>query len=340
MKKIAVVGVSGLVGQAMLEILEERNFPVSDLLPVASDSSKGKEVVFKDQVYDIITIEDAIKLKPDIALLSAGSKVSLQWAPVMAREGITVIDNSSAWRMDRDVPLIVPEINATIIKKHHRIISNPNCSTIQLLMVINPLHRMYGIKRMVISTYQSVTGTGKKAVEQMNNEMRGLDGDMAYPHNIFMNCLPQCDSFMDNGYTLEEMKLVNETRKILDDNSINITATAVRVPVMGGHSESVNIEFNREYDLADIREELNNTPGLIVKDEPFAGDYPMPLYASGRDEVFVGRIRKDYSCDNAINMWIVADNLRKGAATNAVQIAEILIRDKRQKTKDESTISS
>ncbi|HCC70354.1 MAG TPA: aspartate-semialdehyde dehydrogenase, partial [Bacteroidales bacterium] len=326
MKKIAVVGASGMVGQAMLKVLEERNFPVGDLFPVASDKSAGREVIFKGEKYSILSITDAIEQKPDIAFFSAGSAVSLEWAPVMAKEGIIVIDNSSAWRMNKEVPLIVPEINASVLRKDHKIISNPNCSTIQLLMVIAPLHRVYGVKRLVISTYQSVTGTGKKAVEQMENEIKGIIGDMVYPHPIFMNCLPHCDSFLDNGYTLEEMKLVNETRKILNDNSIQVTATAVRLPVTGGHSESVNIEFKNDFQLADIREILGKAPGIILKDDPGSNSYPMPLDASGRDEVFAGRIRKDHSCERALNIWIVADNIRKGAATNAIQIAELFMK--------------
>ncbi len=324
MKKVALVGVSGMVGRAMLTILEERNFPVRELVPVASHKSEGKEVVFKGEKHKIISIAEAVVKRPDIAFFSAGSAVSLKWAPVFAEKDTTVIDNSSAWRMNKDVPLIVPEINASAISRKHRIIANPNCSTIQLLMVLAPLHRAYGIKRLVISTYQSVTGTGMKAVKQLENEIKGIRGDMAYPHTIFMNCLPHCDSFIDNGYTREEMKLVNETRKILGDDSIQVTATAVRLPVTGGHSESVNVEFKKESNLADIKEILNETPGVVLKDNPAENIYPMPVDVSGNDEVFVGRIRKDYSCDNAINMWIVADNIRKGAATNAIQIGEII----------------
>ncbi len=325
MKKVAVVGVSGMVGQAMLEILEERNFPVEILLPVASEKSVGKDINFMGSSHRIINIEEAINQNPDIALFSAGSIVSLEWAPEFAKKGTFVIDNSSAWRMNTDVPLVIPEINSQAIRPEHRIIANPNCSTIQLLMVIAPLHNLYGIKRLVISTYQSVTGTGKKAVEQLDNEIKGISGDIAYPHQIFMNCLPHCDAFLDNGYTREEIKLLNETRKILDDDTIQVTATAVRVPVMGGHSESVNLEFNKEYNLADIREVLSNTPGVVLRDNPAGNIYPMALDAHGRDEVFVGRLRKDYSIEKALNMWIVADNIRKGAATNAVQIAELMV---------------
>jgi len=315
-----------MVGQAMLRVLEERNFPVSVLFPVASHKSEGKEILFKGDKHKIISIEEAREKKPDIALFSAGSNVSLEWAPVYAENNTIVIDNSSAWRMNKDVPLVIPEINASAIRPEHRIIANPNCSTIQLLMVLAPLHRVYGIKRVVISTYQSVTGTGMKAVKQLEDEINGIKGDMAYPHPIFMNCLPHCDSFLDNGYTREEMKLVSETRKILDDESIGITATAVRLPVTGGHSESVNIEFRKGFKLSDVKKILNETDGVVVSDNPSENIYPMPLYVSGRDEVFAGRIRKDLSHDNALNIWIVADNIRKGAATNAVQIAEILIK--------------
>ena len=325
MKKVAVVGVSGMVGQAMLRVLEERNFPVDVLFPVASEKSEGKEIIFKGVKHKIISIGEAAEKKPDIALFSAGSYVSLEWAPVYAKRNTIVIDNSSAWRMNEEVPLVIPEINASAIRREHRIIANPNCSTIQLLMVIAPLHRVYGIKRLVISTYQSVTGTGMKAVKQLEDEKNGIKGDMAYPHPIFMNCLPHCDSFLDNSYTREEMKLVNETRKILNDNNIGITATAVRLPVTGGHSESVNIEFKRAFKLADIKKILSETAGVVVSDNPSENIYPMPIYVSGRDEVFAGRIRKDHSIDNALNIWIVADNIRKGAATNAIQIAETII---------------
>lgn len=324
MKKVAVIGASGMVGRAMLKVLEERRYPVDELLPAASERSAGQELIFNGKKHRIMSIEEAAAGVPDIALFSAGAAVSLEWAPVFAEKGTVVIDNSSAWRMNNDVPLVIPEINASAIGRDHKIIANPNCSTIQLLMVVAPLHRTYGIRRMVISTYQAVTGTGKKAVEQLDNEIRGIKGEMAYPYPIFMNCLPHCDDFLDNGYTREEMKLLNESRKILGDNSIQLTATAVRVPVKGGHSESVNIEFVKSYDLAEIRKILNNSPGVTVKDDPRSGTYPMPVDTWGKDEVFVGRIRKDYSCNKAVNMWIVADNIRKGAATNAVQIAEII----------------
>ncbi|MFP4489650.1 MAG: aspartate-semialdehyde dehydrogenase [Bacteroidales bacterium] len=326
MKKVAVVGVTGIVGMAMLRILEERNFPVSELIPVASSRSEGRDIVFRGKKHRIVNTSQAADMKPDIAFFSAGGSVSKEWAPVFADNGTTVIDNSSAWRMHEDVPLIIPEINAAALRKDHRIIANPNCSTIQLLMVMAPLHRNYGIKRLVISTYQSVTGTGLKAVEQLENEVKGTKGKTVYPHPIFMNCLPHCDSFLDNGYTLEEMKLLNETRKILDDQNIMVTATAVRVPVTGGHSESVNVEFNKEYKLQDIRDLLDSTEGVIVRDNPPENIYPMPVEAEGRDEVFVGRIRKDYSSDKALNLWIVADNVRKGAATNAIQTGEVLLK--------------
>ena len=322
MNKLAVIGVSGMVGRAMLEILEERNFPVGRLLPAASAQSAGKSVSFRGRKHKIISITEVLAQEPDIALFSAGSVVSLQWAPLFAEKGCIVIDNSSAWRMDRDVPLVIPEINISSIRAGSRIIANPNCSTIQLLMVMAPLHRAFGIKRMLISTYQSVTGTGKKAVEQLDNEIKGIQGEMAYPHPIFMNCLPHCDSFLDNGYTREEIKLLNETRKILDDTSIKISATAVRVPVLGGHSESVNAEFSKAFEMEELLSILRETEGVVIRDKPDENIYPMPRDARGRDEVFVGRIRRDLSCDNALNMWIVADNIRKGAATNAIQIAE------------------
>lgn len=325
MNKIAVIGVSGMVGRAMLEILEERNFPVGKLLPAASAQSAGKSVSFRGRKHKIMSITEALAQDPDIALFSAGSAVSLQWAPLFAEKGCMVIDNSSAWRMDGDVPLVIPEINISSITAGKRIIANPNCSTIQLLMVMAPLHRAFGIKRMLISTYQSVTGTGKKAVEQLDNEIKGIQGEMAYPHPIFMNCLPHCDTFLDNGYTREEMKLLNETMKILDDTSIKISATAVRVPVLGGHSESVNAEFSKAFELEELLSILRETEGVVVRDKPDENIYPMPRDARGKDEVFVGRIRRDLSCDNALNMWIVADNIRKGAATNAIQIAEHLI---------------
>ena len=323
--KIAVVGVTGLVGSVMLQVLKERNYPIDELVPVASEKSAGKIIEFNGKKYTIVTLNDALKLQPDIALFSAGGSVSLEWAPRFADAGITVIDNSSAWRMDPSKKLIVPEINGKTITPEDKIIANPNCSTIQLVMVISPLHKKYKIKRMIVSTYQSVTGTGQKAVNQFNNERNNnYKGVMAYSHPIDKNCIPQCDIFLDNGYTKEEMKIVNETKKILNDYSIKITSTAVRVPVLGGHSESVNIEFEKPFELNEVRKLLSITEGVIVQDDPGKSFYPMPLTAHNKNDVFVGRLRKDESCDNGLNMWIVADNLRKGAATNAVQIAEFL----------------
>lgn len=323
--KVAVVGVTGMVGQVMCRVLEERKFPVTEFLPVASAKSVGKEVEFNGEKHTVISMEDAINQAPDIAIFSAGGGTSLEFAPKFAAVGTTVIDNSSAWRMDPTKKLVVPEINGDQLTKEDKIIANPNCSTIQLVMVLNPLHKKYGIKRVVVSTYQSITGTGVKAKDQMFAERTGdAVKNPAYPHTIDLNCLPHCDVFLDNDYTKEEMKLVHEPKKIMSDNTIALTATAVRVPVMGGHSEAVNIEFSNEYDVADVKEILNQTPGVIVKDEPAANVYPMPLDAWDKDEVFVGRIRRDESQANTINLWIVADNLRKGAATNAVQIAEIV----------------
>lgn len=322
--KIAVVGATGLVGQKILEILEERNFQISELYPVASERSVGKEVVFNKRKYKVISMTDAIKLKPQIAIFSAGGDTSLKWAPEFAKAGTTVVDNSSAWRMDKDKKLIVPEINAVDLTTEDKIIANPNCSTIQLVVALAPLHKRYKMERLVISTYQSITGTGVKAVAQFENERNGNEGEMAYPYEIDKNCLPHCDVFTDNGYTKEEMKLANETKKILKDDSIRITATAVRVPVVGGHSESVNIEFANDFDLDEVRKILSETEGVIVQDNLDNNEYPMPKYAQGKDEVFVGRIRRDFSNPNTLNLWIVSDNLRKGAATNAVQIAEFL----------------
>ncbi|MBL4560077.1 MAG: aspartate-semialdehyde dehydrogenase [Labilibaculum sp.] len=322
--KIAVVGATGLVGQKILEILEERNFQISELYPVASERSVGKEVVFNKRKYKVISMTDAIKLKPQIAIFSAGGDTSLKWAPEFAKAGTTVVDNSSAWRMDKDKKLIVPEINAVDLTTEDKIIANPNCSTIQLVVALAPLHKRYKMERLVISTYQSITGTGVKAVAQFENERNGNEGEMAYPYEIDKNCLPHCDVFTDNGYTKEEMKLANETKKILKDDSIRITATAVRVPVVGGHSESVNIEFANDFDLDEVRKILSETEGVIVQDNLDNNEYPMPKYAHGKDEVFVGRIRRDFSNPNTLNLWIVSDNLRKGAATNAVQIAEFL----------------
>lgn len=314
-----------MVGRMMLKVLEERQFPVDRLFPAASERSAGREVVFRGKPVRVVSVMEAVEAVPDVALFSAGASVSKEWAPVFAENGTVVIDNSSAWRMEKEIPLVVPEINAAAVTAETRIIANPNCSTIQMLMAIAPLHREYGIKRLVVSTYQSVTGTGVKALTQLDNERRGISGEMAYPYPIDLNCLPQCDIFLDNGYTKEEMKLVNETRKILSDDEIRITATAVRVPVKGGHSEAVNIEFEREFDLERVRTILANTPGVILYDNPSERKYPMPIIAHDRDEVFVGRLRRDFSQEKTLNMWVVADNIRKGAATNAVQIAEYMI---------------
>jgi aspartate-semialdehyde dehydrogenase len=321
--KVAVVGATGMVGEVMLKVLAERKFPLTELIPVASEKSAGSILSFEGKDYTVVTLEDAVKLSPEIAIFSAGGSVSLEWAPKFAAVGTTVIDNSSAWRMHEDKKLVVPEINGHLLTKADKIIANPNCSTIQLVMVLAPLHKKYGVKRVVVSTYQSITGTGVKAVKQMENERAGIQSDMVYPYPIDQNCLPHCDVFEDNGYTKEEMKLTKETKKILDPN-ISVTATAVRVPVVGGHSESVNIEFENEPDLGEIRKILHETSGITLQDNPDTNNYPMPRYASGKDDVFVGRIRQDFSQANTINLWIVADNLRKGAATNAVQIAEIV----------------
>jgi len=327
--KIAVVGATGLVGTKMLEVLEERNFPVTELIPVASEKSVGKEISFKGQKFKVSAMQQAINLKPSIALFSAGGNTSSEWAPKFAKNGITVIDNSSAWRMDPSIKLIVPEINASCLSPHDKIISNPNCSTIQLVMVLNPLHKKYKIKRVVVSTYQSVTGTGVAAVNQLFNERKlGVSNDMAYKYKIDLNAIPQIDVFLDNGYTKEEMKMVNETKKIMNDNSISVTATTVRIPVVGGHSESVNIEFENEFELKDVFELMTSSPGIILQDDIKNQVYPMPINSENKDEVFVGRIRRDESQAKSLNLWIVADNLRKGAATNAVQIAEYLINSK------------
>lgn len=323
--KVAVVGATGLVGGVMLKVLEERNFPVSELIPVASEKSVGKQISFKGKPYTIHSMEQAIAAKPAIALFSAGGGTSLEWAPKFAEAGITVIDNSSAWRMDPNKPLIVPEINGSILKASDKIIANPNCSTIQMVMVMNPIHKHYGISRVVVSTYQSVTGTGVKAVTQLENERAGIEGEMAYKYKIDKNAIPQIDVFMENGYTKEEMKMVNETKKIMMDHSIQVTATCVRIPVMGGHSESVNLQLNKPFEIADIKTLLANTEGVTLQDDPSNGIYPMPLWASEKNDVFVGRIRRDESTGNALNLWVVSDNLRKGAATNAVQIAEYLL---------------
>jgi len=323
--KVAVVGVTGMVGRMMLKVLEERNFPVDRLFAAASERSEGREVIFRGKPSRVVSVMEAVEAVPDVALFSAGAAVSKEWAPVFAENGTIVIDNSSAWRMEKDIPLVVPEINASAITPGTKIIANPNCSTIQMVMAVAPLHREYSVRRLVISTYQSVTGTGVKAVTQLDNERRGLSGEMAYPYPIDLNCLPHCDLFLDNGYTKEEMKLVNETRKILGDESIRVTATAVRVPVRGGHSESVNIEFDREFDLDRVRSILSDTPGVILYDNPAENVYPIPIIAHDRDEVFVGRLRRDFSQEKTLNMWVVADNIRKGAATNAVQIAEFMM---------------
>ena len=326
--KVAVVGATGLVGTKMLQILEERNFPVSELIPVASEKSVGKKVRFKGKDYAVVSATDAIAAKPALALFSAGGGTSLEWAPKFAAAGITVIDNSSAWRMDPSKRLVVPELNADVLGKEDKIIANPNCSTIQMVVALNPLHKKYKVKRIVVSTYQSVTGTGVKAVNQLLNERKGVSGEMAYKYPIDMNAIPQIDVFLDNGYTKEEMKMLNETRKIMRDDSIRLTATTVRIPVMGGHSEAVNVEFENDFDLADVKNLLSEAPGIVVVDDPATQQYPMPRDSHNRDEVFVGRLRRDESQPNTLNMWVVSDNLRKGAATNAVQIAEYLVERK------------
>ncbi len=326
--KVAVVGATGLVGTMMLKVLAERNFPLTELIPVASEKSVGKKIIFKGKEYSVFSMQQAIDAKPDIALFSAGGNTSLEWAPKFAEVGTYVIDNSSAWRMHPDKKLVVPEVNANVITKNDHIIANPNCSTIQMVIVLNPLHKKYKIKRVVVSTYQSVTGTGVKAVQQLENERKNIVGEMAYKYPIDKNCIPQIDVFLENGYTKEEMKMVDETKKIMQDNGIQLTSTCVRIPVMGGHSESINIEFANDFDLNEVRTILSQTAGVILKDDIANFIYPMPLDADGKDEVFVGRIRRDESQANTLNLWIVADNLRKGAATNAVQIAEYLIKEK------------
>ena len=323
--KVAVVGATGMVGEIMLQVLAERNFPVTELIPVASEKSVGKEIEWKGNTYKVVGLQTAVDMKPEIALFSAGGETSLEWAPKFAAAGTTVIDNSSAWRMDATKKLVVPEINASILTKEDKIIANPNCSTIQMVMALAPLHAKYDIKRIVVSTYQSITGTGVKAVRQLENEYAGIEGEMAYKYPIHRNAIPQCDSFEENGYTKEEMKLVRETQKILNDKTIAVTATAIRIPVVGGHSEAVNIQFENDFDVNEVREILQNTPGVTVQDNLDTYTYPMPIYAQGKDDVFVGRIRRDESQPNTINMWIVADNLRKGAATNTIQIAEYLV---------------
>lgn len=326
--KVAIVGATGLVGNVMKKVLEERNFPVTLLIPVATEKSVGKSYIFKGKEYKVVSMQQAIALKPDIALFSAGGNTSKEFAPKFAEVGTIVIDNSSAWRMEPNIPLIVPEINADILTKDDKIIANPNCSTIQMVMVLNPLHQKYGIKRVVVSTYQSVTGTGKAAVDQLNAEILGQNCEKVYPYQIFKNALPHCDVFEEADYTKEEMKLVRETQKILRDNTIGVTATAVRVPVQGGHSESVNVELKKEFELTEIKKIFTETEGVVLQDNPQEKIYPMPFYSEGKDEVFVGRIRRDLSQKNTLNLWIVSDNLRKGAATNAVQIAEYLVNKK------------
>ncbi len=322
--KIAVVGATGLVGRTMIKVLEERNFPVSQFIPAASERSVGKEVIFKGKAVKVVSVMEAVDAGPEFAIFSAGASTSREWAPVFAKNGTVVIDNSSYWRMDKNIPLIVPEINSHVIKKGDRIIANPNCSTIQMVMALAPLHRKYKIKRLIVSTYQSVTGTGVKAVVQMENERAGIKGEMAYAHPIDKNCFPHGGSFLPDGYTTEEQKLVDETRKILEDQTIQVTATVVRIPVSGGHSEAVNIEFENDFEIDDIRLLLSKFPGVVVYDNPSENKYPMPIMAQNRDEVFVGRIRRDFSKGKCLNLWIVSDNIRKGAATNAVQIAEFM----------------
>lgn len=323
--KVAVVGATGLVGNVMLEVLAERNFPVTELIPVASEKSVGKTISFKGKEYKVVGMNQAISLKPDVALFSAGGGTSKEWAPKFAQVGTVVVDNSSAWRMDPTKKLVIPEINAEVLTAEDKIIANPNCSTIQMLVALAPL-RKYGIKRIVVSTYQSITGTGVKAVTQLENEYKGIQGPMAYHYPIHRNAIPHCDVFEENGYTKEEMKLVRETKKIFGDDSIQVTATAVRIPVVGGHSEAVNVEFEQEYDLAEVRKLLSHAPGVILQDNTDTNTYPMPIYAHGKDEVFVGRVRRDESQPKTLNLWVVADNLRKGAATNTIQIAEALIK--------------
>lgn len=323
--KVAVVGATGMVGNVMLQVLEERNFPVTELIPVASEKSIGQTIVFKGKEYKVIGLAQAVSLRPDIALFSAGGSISTEWAPKFAQVGTIVVDNSSAWRMDPTKKLVIPEINADVLTKEDKIIANPNCSTIQMLVALSPL-RKYGIKRIIVSTYQSITGTGVKAVKQLENEYRNEKGEMAYHYPIHRNAIPHCDVFEPNGYTKEEMKLVRETKKIFADDSIRVTATAVRIPVVGGHSESVNVEFEQDFDLTEVRKILSKAPGITLQDNTDTNTYPMPIYAQGKDDVFVGRIRRDESAPNSLNMWVVADNLRKGAATNTIQIAETLIK--------------
>ena len=326
--RVAVVGVTGMVGYVMLEVLKEHNFPVTELIPVASEKSIGKKINFKGKEYSVIGLEQAVSLKPDVALFSAGASVSKEWAPRFAQVGTTVVDNSSAWRMDETKKLVIPEINADVLTKEDKIIANPNCSTIQMLVALAPLQAKYGIKRIVVSTYQSITGTGVKAVRQLENEYKGEKGEMAYHYPIHRNAIPHCDVFEENGYTKEEMKLVRETKKILRDDTIAVTATAVRIPVVGGHSESINVELKTDFSIDEVRALLAKSAGIKVQDNTDTNTYPMPIYAHGKDEVFVGRIRRDESQANTLNLWVVADNLRKGAATNTIQIAEYLIAHK------------
>jgi len=328
MMKIAIVGATGMVGRAMIKVLEERNFPVTQLIPAATAKSAGKEIIFKGKPVRVVSVMEAVEAKPVFAIFSAGGATSKEWAPVFAENGTVVIDNSAAWRMEAGIPLIVPEINSSVIKKGDRIIANPNCSTIQMVLALAPLHKTFKIKRIVVATYQSVTGTGVKAVTQMENERQGIRGEMAYPHQIDMNCFPHGGTFLASGYTTEEQKLVDETRKILGDQTIQITATVVRIPVIGGHSEAVNVEFENEYDLDKVRDLLNNFPGVVVYDNPAEFKYPMPILSHNRDEVFVGRIRRDFSKEKCLNLWIVSDNIRKGAATNTIQIAEYMAANK------------
>ena len=325
--RVAVVGATGMVGQVMLQLLEERAFPVSELIPVASERSAGKQIQFNGQSYTVVTLEQALTMRPELALFSAGGDTSKVWAPQFAAAGCKVIDNSSAWRMDPDKKLVVPEVNGHILNQDDMIIANPNCSTIQLVMVLNPINARYNISRVVVSTYQSISGTGVNAVRQMENERAGVQGEMAYPYAIDQNCLPHCDVFLDNDYTKEEMKLTHESKKILGDESVQVVATAVRVPVKGGHSESVNIQCKETIEVGDIRKMLHEQAGITVQDNPQMNTYPMPLFAHQKDDVFVGRIREDFTQANTVNMWIVADNLRKGAATNAIQIAELLVKN-------------
>ena len=322
--KVAVVGATGMVGQVMLKVLAERNFSITELIPVASERSVGKKINFGRTSYTVVGLDTAVTMKADVALFSAGGEASLEWAPKFAEAGTTVIDNSSAWRMDPSKKLIVPEINASELTPKDKIIANPNCSTIQMLVALAPLQKNFGIERLVISTYQSITGTGVKAVEQLENEYQGKKGEMAYPYPIHRNAIPHCDVFQENGYTKEEMKLIQETHKILGDDDIRITATAVRIPVVGGHSESINVQLKKDASVFEVQSLLNQSPGVTVQDNPDTNTYPMPIYAEGKDEVFVGRIRKDFSQESSLNMWIVSDNLRKGAATNTIQIAEFL----------------